>query len=102
MERPPSTPAAPPASAPAARAGLTPDAIGLPEVLFQSITHMAPAAAVAFSIIAGSPYAGGALPLSVLIALVACLCVAISIGELARHLPSAGGMYTYTARGLHP
>ena len=78
------------------------EAIGLPEVLFQSITHMAPAAAVAFSIVAGAAYAGGALPLSVVIALVACLCVAFSIGELARHLPSAGGMYTYTARGLHP
>ena len=78
------------------------EAIGLREVLFQSITHMAPAVAVAFSIIVGANFAGGALPLSVVIALVACLCVAYCIGELARHLPSAGGMYTYTARGLHP
>lgn len=78
------------------------EAIGLREVLFQSITHMAPAVAVAFSIIVGANFAGGALPLSVVIALVACLCVAYSMGELARHLPSAGGMYTYTARGLHP
>jgi amino acid transporter len=78
------------------------EAIGLREVLFQSITHMAPAVAVAFSIIVGANFAGGALPLSVVIALVACLCVAYSIGELAKHLPSAGGMYTYTARGLHP
>jgi len=77
-------------------------AIGLPEVLFQSITHMAPAAAVAFSIIAGAQYAAGALPLAVLIALVACICVAISIGELARHIPSAGGLYAYTSKGLHP
>ncbi|MGH2555993.1 MAG: APC family permease, partial [Actinomycetota bacterium] len=82
--------------------GLAREAIGLREVLFQSITHMAPAAAVAFSIIAGAQYAGGALPLSVLIALVGCVCVAYSIGELARYLPSAGGMFTYTARGLHP
>ena len=35
-------------------------------------------------------------------ALVGCLLVAISIGQLAKHLPSAGGFYTYTARGLHP
>jgi amino acid transporter len=97
----PSRPAAAPGPSPVAP-GLTSGAIGLPEVLFQSITHMAPAAAVAFSIIAGAPYAGGSLPLSVVIALVACLCVAVSIGELARHLPSAGGLYTYTARGLHP
>ena len=82
--------------------GLAREAIGLREVLFQSITHMAPAAAVAFSIIVGANFAAGALPLSVLFALVGCLLVAISIGQLARRLPSAGGFYTYAARGLHP
>jgi amino acid transporter len=82
--------------------GLARDAIGLREVLFQSITHMAPAAAVAFSIIVGAGFAGGALPLAVVFALIACLSVAFCIGELARHLPSAGGMYTYVARGIHP
>jgi amino acid transporter len=85
-----------------ADAGLQRDAIGLPQVLFQSITHMAPAAAVAFSIIFAVTYAGGATPLAVILALVACLTVAISIGQLARHLPSAGGLYTFSARGLHP
>jgi amino acid transporter len=83
-------------------AGLAREAIGLREVLFQSITHMAPAAAVAFSIIVGANFAAGALPLSVLFALVGCLLVAISIGQLAKQLPSAGGFYTYAARGLHP
>ena len=78
------------------------NAIGLAPVLFQSITHMAPAAAVAFSIIFAVTYAGGATPLAVLLALVACLFVAISIGQLARHLPSAGGLYTYSARGASP
>jgi amino acid transporter len=82
--------------------GLAREAIGLREVLFQSITHMAPAAAVAFSIIVGANFAAGALPLSVLFALVGCLLVAISIGQLAKQLPSAGGFYTYAARGLHP
>jgi amino acid transporter len=78
------------------------EAIGLREVLFQSITHMAPAAAVAFSIIVGANFAAGALPLSVVFALIGCLLVAVSIGQLARRLPSAGGFYTYAARGLHP
>ena len=73
--------------------GLAREAIGLREVLFQSITHMAPAAAVAFSIIVGANYAAGALPLSVVLALVGCLLVAVSIGQLARRLPSAGGFY---------
>jgi len=82
--------------------GLAREAVGLREVLFQSITHMAPAAAVAFSIIVGANFAAGALPLSVLLALVGCLLVAVSIGQLARWLPSAGGFSTYAARGLHP
>jgi amino acid transporter len=82
--------------------GLAREAIGLREVLFQSITHMAPAAAVAFSIVVGANFAAGALPLSVVFALIGCLLVAVSIGQLARRLPSAGGFYTYAARGLHP
>jgi amino acid transporter len=76
------------------------DAVGLAPILFQSITHMAPAAAVAFSIIVGVPYAGGSIPLSVALAMIACLFCAISIGQLARHLPSAGGLYTFSSRGI--
>ena len=76
--------------------------IGLPEVLFQSITHMAPAAAVAFSILVSIGFAGQALPLAVLLAMIACLLVANSIGQLAKHMPSAGGLYTYNSRALGP
>jgi amino acid transporter len=82
--------------------GLRRDAIGLREVLFQSITDMAPGAAIAASIPAGVAFAGGALPLAVVFALIACLFSAWSIGQLARELPSAGSMATYAARGLHP
>jgi amino acid transporter len=78
------------------------DAIGLREVLFQSITEMAPGAAIAASIPAGALYAGGALPLAVLLALIASLLCASSVGLLARRLPSAGSLATYAARGLHP
>jgi amino acid transporter len=78
------------------------NAIGLTEVLFQSITHMAPAVAVALSIGAATGFAGRLTPLAVVLAMVACLFTAYSIGQLAKHLPSAGGMYTYVARGLGP
>jgi amino acid transporter len=82
--------------------GLQRNAIGLTEVLFQSITHMAPAVAVALSIGAATGFAGRLTPLAVVFAMVACLFTAYSIGQLAKHLPSAGGMYTYVARGLGP
>src|SRR6266852_4957238 len=78
------------------------NAIGLPGVLFQSVTTMAPAGAVAFSLGAAIPFTGGALPLAVLIALVACVLVALNIGSMAKHLPSAGGYFTYVTRGLGP
>lgn len=76
------------------------NAIGLTEVLFQSITHMAPAVATALSIGAATSFAAGITPLAVVLALVAALFTAVAMGELARRLPSAGGMYTYVARGL--
>lgn len=76
------------------------NAIGLTEVLFQCITHMAPAVATALSIGAATSFAGGITPLAVLFAMIAVLFTAYSMSELARHLPSAGGMYTYVSRGL--
>jgi amino acid transporter len=89
------------AVAPAAAPGLRKDAIGLREVLFQSMTDMAPGAAIAASIPFGVGYAGGALPLSVLIALVACLLTAFCIGELAKNLPGAGSLGLYVSQALH-
>src|SRR2546430_9600604 len=82
--------------------GLRRNAIGLREVLFQSITDMAPGAAIAASIPAGVAFAAGSLPLAVVFALIACLFCAASIGLLAREMPSAGSVATYAARGLHP
>src|SRR5947209_3395546 len=75
-------------------------AIGLPGVLFQLITTMAPASAVAFSLGAALLFTGGTLPLAVLIALIVCSLIALNIGALARYLPSAGGLFTYVSHGL--
>ncbi len=63
---------------------------------------MAPGAAIAASIPAGVAFAGGALPLSVVFALVACLLCAWCIGLLSREMPAAGSLATYAARGIHP
>jgi amino acid transporter len=84
----------------ATKTTLRSNAIGLPGVLFQSITTMAPASAVAFSLGAAIPYAGGALPLTVFLALLVCSLIALNIGSLAKYLPSAGGYFTYVSRGL--
>ena len=81
--------------------GLRRDAIGLREVLFQSITDMAPGAAIAASIPAGVAFAAGSLPLAVVFALIACLFCAWSIGQLARAAEVAvSTVRFYERRGL--
>lgn len=76
--------------------------IGLREVFFQAVTHTGPAISAAFAIALGAAYFGGSLPLAVVLAMVGILFCAVSFGELARHVPSAGGLYAYIARSLHP
>ena len=82
--------------------GLRRGVVGFSGVLFQSITFMAPAIATAFSIPAGIAFSGGSAPLSVVVALVASLLAAVSIGQLSKHMPTAGSFYTYVSNGLHP
>lgn len=78
------------------------NAIGLREVFFQAVTHTGPAISAAFAIALGAAYFGGSLPLAVVLAMIGILLCAISFGELSRHIPSAGGLYAYIARSLHP
>jgi amino acid transporter len=82
--------------------GLRKGTLGFSGVLFQSITFMAPAIATAFSIPAGIAFSGGGAPLSVIFALVASMLAAVSIGQLSKHMPTAGSFYTYVSNGLHP
>src|SRR6185437_7588239 len=61
--------------------GLERNAIGLTELLFQSITHMAPAVATALSIGAATAFAGGITPLAVVFAMIAVLFTAYSMRD---------------------
>src|SRR5579859_3200183 len=81
---------------------LSKDTIGLPGVIFVAIVSVAPAFSVCLAIPVGSLFAGGALPTSVLFAMVASLLVAVAMGQLAKHIPAAGGLATYIAEGVHP
>jgi amino acid transporter len=76
--------------------------IGLWDVVFQSITYMAPGVGLVFSIGIGINFTGNTLALAVVIGMVACMMAAISIGQTAKYIPSAGGIYTYAAKGLNP
>lgn len=74
--------------------------IGLGRVMFQSIATMAPGASVVFGLGLIISYSGGAAPAAMLLGAAAALAVAFTIGQLATKIPSAGGLYSYTATTL--
>jgi amino acid transporter len=61
---------------------------------------MAPVIAAILNAPAAGPVAGGALPLSFLLAFIACLLVGNTVVQFARKLPSAGSFYTYNSNAL--
>ncbi|MEU9794406.1 APC family permease [Streptomyces sparsogenes] len=66
------------------------------------MAFMGPATSVAFNTPAAAAGAGYALPLSILLALVACLLVANTIAAFARKIPTAGFAYTFNTHGFGP
>jgi amino acid transporter len=74
--------------------------IGLGRVLFQSITTMAPGASVVFGLGLVMSYIGTVAPLAMLLGAAAAVCIAVTIGQFARKIPSAGGFYSYAVAAL--
>jgi len=83
-------------------AKLRENALKLPSILMQGITHIAPAIGLIFSIQFITSLAGVTSPLSFAIAFLIVLTLGFSLTQLARHLPCAGGYYTYVSRTVHP
>jgi amino acid transporter len=81
--------------------GLAKGVIKLPGVLFVAIATMAPGAGAAYAISTGASFGAGALPLAVVFALVGSLLVAAAIGQLAKHISSAGGLASYVGTSMH-
>ena len=76
--------------------------IGLAGVLMQSIAQISPTLGIFYTIAFNTGQAGRSAPLTYLAAFVVCLLIAVPMTGLARHLPSAGGFYTYVAHGIGP
>ena len=90
------------AAAPVMQTELEADAIGLLGATMQAITHIAPAIAGFFFTAFIVSLAGITSPLAYFIGFLIVLMLGSTLAQLARHLPSAGGYYTYVSRGLHP
>jgi amino acid transporter len=78
------------------------NSIGLIGVLMQGIATIAPAFAILSTFVFTVGLAGLAAPVAYLLAGAMLLPLALSVNELARVFPSAGGWYTWIARSLHP
>lgn len=76
--------------------------VGLAGVLMQSVAQISPTLGIFYTIAFTTGQAGGAAPLTYLFAFAVCLLLAVPMTGLARHLPSAGGFYTYVAQGIGP
>src|SRR3954452_24515772 len=76
--------------------------LSMVDSLAQSIALLSLALGVAFASSAAAGEAGIAAPFAYLIAGVGSLCLGSVIIRFTRRMASAGGLYTYIARGLHP
>lgn len=82
--------------------GLQRGSIGLGGALMQSIAQISPTLGIFYTIAFTTGQAGRAAPLTYLAAFLVCLVLAAPMVGLARHLPSAGGFYTYVSAGIGP
>src|SRR3954447_8430520 len=74
----------------------------VPNGIALAAAAMAPVLAVVLNAPAAGPVAGAALPLSFLLAFIACLFVGNTVVQFSRRLPSAGSFYTFNSQGLGP
>src|ERR1700730_8429277 len=77
-------------------------AIGLLGATMQNITHIAPAIAALFFTQFVVSLAGITAPLAYLLGVIVVLMLGSTLVQLSKHMPSAGGYYTYVSRGLDP
>ncbi|MFH5880001.1 hypothetical protein [Arthrobacter sp. NA-172] len=66
------------------------------------MAFMGPATSVAFNTAPAAAGAGFALPLSIVLALIACLFMASTLAAFAKKLPASGFAYTYNTHGFGP
>jgi amino acid transporter len=78
------------------------NAVGLPGMLMQGIATIGPSFAILASFVFIVSYAGLATPWAFLFGGILLGLQALSVSQLAKVFPSAGGWYTWIARAFHP
>ncbi|PYV19651.1 MAG: hypothetical protein DMG21_00920 [Acidobacteria bacterium] len=76
------------------------NSLGLSELVFQGITHIAPATSIVFTFPLIARQAGPDMPISLLLATIVCFFIANTVAEFCKYMPSSGGYYSFSTRGL--
>lgn len=74
--------------------------LGLPELVFHAVTHIAPATSVVLMLPTIAHHAGPAMPISMLLSTIVCLSIGGTVYEFSRYVPSSGSYYSFATRGL--
>jgi amino acid transporter len=76
------------------------NSLGLSELVFQAVTHIAPASNVIFAFPIIALKAGPVMPISLLLATIVCLFIGNTVSQFSSFIPSSGGYYSFATRGL--
>ena len=88
------------AASPTSTAALRRNALGLPQVVFQGITHIAPSLNVVFTFPIIALKAGPDMPISFLLTTIVCFFIGNTVSQFSKYMPSSGGYYSFATRGL--
>jgi amino acid transporter len=76
------------------------NSLGLPELVFQGVTHIAPATNIVFTFPIIALKAGPVMPFSFLLSTIICFFIGNTVAQFSRYVPSSGGYYSFATRGL--
>ena len=85
---------------PTATPQLRRNSLGLPELVFQGVTHIAPAVNIIFTFPIIALQAGPVMPLSFLLSTIVCFFIGNTVSQFSKYIPSSGGYYSFATRGL--
>src|SRR6202050_4327259 len=88
------------AASPTSTSALRRNTLGLPQVVFQGITHIAPWSNLFFRSRVIALKAGPAMPISFLLTTIVCLFIGHTVSQFSKYMPSSGGYYSFATRGL--
>ena len=70
------------------------------ELVFQGITHIAPAGNIVFTFPIIARVAGPGMPISLLLTTIVCFFIGNTVSQFSKYMPSSGGYYSFATRGL--